>query len=297
MGANPLHAKLGLEEGDRAVILHADDIAMCHASLAAYCALVEKGLITSASVMVPCPWFPAAADYYNRHTGPELDLGIHLTFTSEWPGYRWGPVSNLDMESGIRDPDGYFYPDANSVWDGGQPAALQQEGEAQLQKARAAGIVFTHIDTHMGTVIHPKVLDIYLELATRFQVPAMLFRMDADRIRSLGITQTDAERIAQRLLELEKEDVPLLDHLHVMPLDQPEERVEQFRQVFTELPPGITCINIHPAMDSPELRAIAPDWEGRVADFNALTSEAMRRVIADSGLRVMGMRALQAVVI
>jgi len=93
--------------------------------------------------------------------------------------------------------------------------------------------------------------------------------------------------------ELEAGGWPLLDGAFMMPLDSPDERVAHAKRALDALPPGITHFVIHPAVDSPELRAITPDWPSRVADYEAFTSEGLRRHVRRSGLQVIGYRALR----
>ena len=98
---NPLLKKLGLSTNDRAVIFHADDISMSQASLSAYIDLAHGDTMTSAAAMVPCPWFPATAHFIRENQEKlQLDVGVHLTLTSEWDHYRWGPISTTDPATG-----------------------------------------------------------------------------------------------------------------------------------------------------------------------------------------------------
>ncbi len=295
MKPNPLLKELGLAEDDRVVILHADDVGMCQSSVAAYADLVEFGLISSASVMVPCPWFPETATFCRDHPSGKIDMGVHLTFTSEWDGYRWRPVSPCDPASGLTDESGYFYANAEAVQEHADPAAVQVEAKAQVKLALAFSIDVTHVDNHMGTVFHPRFLDAYVQSALQHRVPPLLLRMDDAGLREWGMEAEVAAQLARQLQRLERQGVPLLDYLHVMPLDEPDNRVEQIKRVFDSLPAGITCLNIHPAQDSTELRAIAPDWRGRVSDYRAFTSEALRAHVRDSGVQVIGWRDLRAI--
>jgi predicted glycoside hydrolase/deacetylase ChbG (UPF0249 family) len=105
-----LAARLGVE---RAVILHVDDLAMCHGANRAYLELARAGHVTCGSVMVPCPWFREIAEV--AAADPGIDLGIHLTLTSEWAQYRWRPISTTSRASGLIDGDGYFWRDVKSL--------------------------------------------------------------------------------------------------------------------------------------------------------------------------------------
>src|SRR5205085_9877813 len=125
---------------------------MCQATLPAFSNLAEAGLVSSGSVMVPCPWFPEVADFCRRH--PSVDIGVHLTLTSEWDGYRWGPISKCDRASGLIDDEGYLHRNQNAWTSIDRPAA-RAEIEAQVDRALAAGIDVTHVDTHMCACLHP----------------------------------------------------------------------------------------------------------------------------------------------
>lgn len=292
MKANPFLQKLGCDDDDRVVILHADDIGMCHAGLAAYEQIVEFGVVSSAAVMVPCPWFPATAVLYRtlQATHPNLDMGVHVTLTSEWEGYRWGPISTRDETSGLLDAEGYFPRQTAPVQAHGRAAAVLAEMEAQLQRALAAGIDVTHLDSHMGTVFHPSFMPLYIELAQKYRIPALAFRWQAE-----GLHDTTAVAFANWSQNLEASGFPLLDSIFMMPLDSHENRLEVARQWLTNLPPGLHYFLIHPAQDTPELRALAPDWQARVADYHLFINEAWRQAVAESGVRVIGWRDIREI--
>src|SRR4030043_269782 len=150
MEPNPILKKLGFANNDRLVIIHTDDIGMCHASVQAYSELVDFGLISSAATMVPCSWFPQVALFCRQNA--KVDMGVHLTLTSEWNTYRWSPISTHRLESGLIDSEGYFHRRSEDVQTSGDPEAVQIELQAQLDRAISAGISITHLDTHMLTV-------------------------------------------------------------------------------------------------------------------------------------------------
>jgi predicted glycoside hydrolase/deacetylase ChbG (UPF0249 family) len=292
MEANPVLKRLGLGDADRAVIIHADDVGMCQASLAAYADLVDFGLVSAASVMVPCAWFPATAAHC-RDNAARVDMGVHTTLTSEWEGYRWGPISTRDPESGLLDSEGCFYRSTEDAQAHGQPEAVGREIETQVERALAGGIDLTHVDTHMGTVFHPQFLGAYVGTALRYGLPPFLLRKDREELEEMGVETGVAAMFVEQLKTFEAQGIPLLDEIQMMPLDQPEDRAGQVKEVLQSLRPGITYLIIHPAQDSPELRAIAPDWPSRVADYEAFSSEVVRELFQASGTTVLGWRVLR----
>jgi predicted glycoside hydrolase/deacetylase ChbG (UPF0249 family) len=301
MQPNPVLKKLGLLNNDRVVIIHLDDIGMCQATVAAYADLYDFGLISSGAVMPPCPWFLEAARFATEH--PQADLGVHLTLNSEWENYRWGPVSTRDVKTGLLDQQGYLHRLSAQTQEQADPEAVAQELEAQMQRAVAAGIVPTHADTHMGTVAHPKFMQGYIQLALKYQVPPMMLRLDeegwrrvADQHKGAALDDSAIALVVQMVHTLEEMGIPLLDEISHLPLDaNPNTRLEQAMQAFEDLKPGITHFIIHAAKDTPELRAIAPDWACRVADYHTFMKMELREHIQNLGLHVIGYRAIQAV--
>jgi hypothetical protein len=292
MEPNPILTKLGFSATDRVAILHTDDIGMCQASVAAFADLWEFGVITSGAIMVPCPWFLEAAAY--ARANPNADLGVHLTLTSEWKTYRWGPISTRDVASGMIDAEGYFFAKAAEAREKGDPAMVQQEMTAQIQRAINMGITPTHIDTHMGTVAHPKFISSYIQLSLHHRLPAMIARLDESGYQKVGLDPQTAAMAARMVIELEKNGFPLLDQITGMPLDTPENRLERTIQALKELSAGITHFIIHPSKDSPELRAITPDWACRVADYQTFQSPQLSAAIKNMGLYTIGYKAIKS---
>ncbi|MGD2026762.1 MAG: polysaccharide deacetylase family protein [Anaerolineales bacterium] len=299
MRPNPVLKKLGFDENDCLVVIHVDDVGMCQASVAAFEDLYGFGLVSSGAVMVPCPWFLEAARLPQKIPG--VDLGVHLTLTSEWESYRWGPVSTRDPASGLLDAQGFFYRTTAEVQEFGDPEAVQVELNAQMQRAVAAGIHPTHADTHMGAVVHMKFIQAYLQLALEYQMPPMMLRLDEAGWRAINSEHSgaalDADAIAlavQMVDTLEEMGIPLLDAIRHLHLDSnPAERMRLAKEIFSALQPGVTHFIIHAAKDTPELRAIAPDWECRVADYHTFMQEELREHIQNIGIQVIGYRDLQ----
>ncbi|HXE82735.1 MAG TPA: ChbG/HpnK family deacetylase, partial [Gemmatimonadales bacterium] len=100
----PLNVRLGYPADAKLLIINADDLAMSHSENDASFAALDQKLVTSATVMVPAPWFGEVAAYAKTH--PDADLGLHLTLTAEWQTFRWGPVTPRNLVPSLVGPDG-----------------------------------------------------------------------------------------------------------------------------------------------------------------------------------------------
>jgi chitin disaccharide deacetylase len=292
MHPNPALRKLGFADDDRVAIIHADDIGMCQATLTAFAELLDFGLVSCGAAMTPCPWFPSVPDSAAAH--PSADIGVHLTLNCEYSTYRWGPLSTRDPASGLLDADGCFFQNPADTQRHADPAAVRVELEAQVAYALAAGIDVSHVDTHMGTVMHRKFAAGYVEVALTHRLPLMLMRHDEAGWRAQGLDAETAAVSAALVQELEAAGVPLVDDIVGMPLDAPDERIQRAKAMFDALPSGITHFVLHPAADTPELRAITPeDWPSRVGDARAFMSKELREYVRRSGVQIIGYRALR----
>ncbi len=281
MSHNPVLSKLGFSIRDRVAVINADDVGMCQATVPAFFELLDGGLVSSGSVMVPCPWFLEAAACARRTAA--ADLGVHLTLTSEWDRYRWRPISTCDLRSGLIDREGFFYRN-QSMWDDPDLEAVLGEMRAQVDRARRAGIDATHIDSHMFAILSHGIVDAYVALGFEQRLPVLMHRQPA------WVEALTAEEINR----WEEQGLPVFDHLREISLDQPRNAwLDVAQRLFDELPAGLTYVILHPALDTPELRALAADWQQRVADYETFRGEELRNHVKNSGIHVIGWRALR----
>jgi predicted glycoside hydrolase/deacetylase ChbG (UPF0249 family) len=291
MDPNPVLRKLGYSPNDRVIIIHTDDIGMCQASLDAFAEMMPAGVISSGAVMVPCPWFLAVAEYCRNHPG--TDMGVHITLTSEWKNYRWGAISTREPGSGMVDEEGYFYPLSAQAQEHADPQAVAAEMAAQVRRALQAGVDVSHIDTHMGTVAHPKLMQSYIQIALENRIPAMMLRLDENGWRQQGLDGQGAVQAAKMTLDLESNGLPMLDQYIGMPLDHGGDRFEKATRLLNDVPPGLTHFILHPSKDTPELQAITDTWSARVADYVTFMEERLLKEIRKMGIQVIGYRALR----
>ena len=206
--------KLGYPVDSKVVMLHADDIGMCSEANEAVIPYLLNDQIQSASAMVPCPWFNDIADWYKKH--PEMDIGLHLTLTSEWKNYRWGPVSNSSSVPELIDTEGYLWRRVIDVASRTPVATIEKEVRAQIERAYERGIKPGHIDTHMGT-LYSKVeyAEAFFNIAMEYGIPANVIEFTPDRVQKF---RKQGYPITARLIESgRKYTLPKLDDFSSVP--------------------------------------------------------------------------------
>src|SRR5207244_11560364 len=127
--------RLGYPPDAKLLIVHADDLAVAHSVDTASFDALNKNAVTSAGIMVPCAWLTEVASYAKDH--PDVDFGLHLTLTSEWKVYRWGPVESKDKVPSLLDSAGYLWPDSPTAASHIKP----EEAEREIGRASYRGEV------------------------------------------------------------------------------------------------------------------------------------------------------------
>ncbi|MBV9861072.1 MAG: polysaccharide deacetylase family protein [Alphaproteobacteria bacterium] len=277
---------MGLAEAlgiGRGVILHVDDLAMCNGGNRAYLDLAARGLVTCGSVMVPCPWFGEIAEA--AAADPTLDLGVHLTLTSEWRHYRWRPLTTASPASGLIDEEGCFWRDIESLRAHLVPEAAEIELRAQIERAFAAGLRVTHIDAHMAAAMLPELLELHIRLARDYEVVPVLpraIRWAPDR---------DCYREAVDALDMA--GLPVIDHFRGTLPVAAEEVAAGYRETIAGLPEGITHFALHATVPG-EIAAISPQhapW--RTNEYALFASGTVAECCAAAGISPIGYRQIQ----
>jgi chitin disaccharide deacetylase len=268
-----LAERLGYGPDDRLLIVNCDDLGVCHAANRGVYEALRDGVATSATLMVPCPW---ARDAAARYRGE--DIGVHLTLNAEYDTYRWGPITHAPS---LLDGDGGFPRTIAEVWDHADLDEVRRELRTQVERAILWGFDVSHLDSHMGTLqLRPEFFDIYLELAVDFGLPLRLSGASSERTIGFPFRRLASE-----------EDVCYPDHFVRVRGVGSRRTLEK---VVFDLRPGVTEVYVHPAVDSPELRALAPDWAARVDDHDLVTSDRSLQAMLDrAGVRRIGYRELR----
>jgi predicted glycoside hydrolase/deacetylase ChbG (UPF0249 family) len=268
-----LAERLGYAPDARLLIVNCDDLGFCHAANIGVYESLHSGLATSASLMVPCPWARGAAASYRGE-----DVGVHLTVNAEHDLYRWGPITHAPS---LLDGDGGFPRTITDVWDHADLDEVRRECRAQIERAILWGFDVSHLDAHMGTVqIRSEFFDIYLGLAIEFGLPLRLSGAETE------------VQIGFPFRQLADDEGVLYpdDFIYV-----PRVGSRKFLlDAIDTLRPGVTEAYLHPAVDSPELRAMAQDWSSRVDDHALLVrEETLRQSIERAGVTLVGYRPIR----
>ena len=289
---NSFLKKMGYGEDDKVLITHIDDIGFSHASNVASFECLDLGAATCGSILVNAPWFMEAVQYCRENPG--YDVGVHLTFTCEYDTFRWPAISTRDPATGLLDEEGYLWRTREDAVRHVTAAAAEAEMRAQIETALATGIEITHIDTHMGSVVHPKFLASYLKLAQEYGLPAFLPNITRERLDALKEGEM-ADAYLEVMEKVDAGDVPTLDEILIDTLVPMTDKGEFYRNLVDTVKPGLTHLLFHPAKLGDELAAIDKRAsESRHADYLAFTDPDLKAYIEAAGCKQIGYRELKA---
>ncbi|MCL2362051.1 MAG: polysaccharide deacetylase family protein [Defluviitaleaceae bacterium] len=243
------------------LIIHMDDMGSSHAANTAGIELFEKGIVTSCSVMVPCPY---AYDFIRWWTNnKEYDTGVHLTLASEWDNGKWRPVGQYDQTASLWSPLHFMWQTNDEVMQNAKSKDVHRELEAQTQLALKWGLEPSHFDLHMHTVkLVEGSYEDYLMLAAKYNIPPTV---PIDWSISVG---------GEPGMTLEK-------------------KFEYCHDTLRNLKPGISLLTLHPVIDTPEARYIIPDWYDRNCEYKMFMSDETHKVIVENDIELICYRKLK----
>jgi len=278
--------RLGYPADTKLLIIHADDLAIAHSEDAASLEALDKGYVTSASVIVPGPWLAEVADYAKAH--PDADLGLHLALTSECKTFRWGSVESKDKVPSLLDPTGALWPLTEDVRKKAKPGEVEREYRAQVQQALAVGIHPTHLDTHMGSALAtPEIVAVYVKIAHEFHLPILAPRIPGDPLKLSA--------------QLSEKDV-MVDSVTIAgPSVSADKWKDFYLDAIKNMKPGLNEIIVHLGHDDAEMQAVMvdhPDYGSawRQRDFDVVSSPEFKKALQDNHIVLIKWKDLQKLV-
>jgi predicted glycoside hydrolase/deacetylase ChbG (UPF0249 family) len=274
--------RLGYPANARLLVIHADDLGMNHSVNRAIFEALDKGWVTSASILVPCPWFPEVVRYAKTH--PDADLGIHQALNSEWNDLRWGPVSSKDKVPTLLDAQGYLPLDSPEVAKNAKVAEVEAELRAQIDRAQRIGIHLTHLDSHMGTLFAtPDLFKVYLRMGYSYGLPVLF--------ESVTPTQLPPG------YEVPRNEILVDSVLQMGPGVSAADWLNWYKRILTPLKPGVYQLIVHLAYDDEEMRGATgdhPDWGAawRQHDLDTVKSPEFRQFLKDQGFVLVSWKEL-----
>jgi len=266
-----LAERLGYPADSKLLIIHADDLAVAHSEDAASFDALDKRAASSASIMIPCPWLTEVADYAMAH--PDADLGLHLTLTSEWQIYRWGPVSPRDQVPSLFGTSGYLWPETGAAVEHIKADEAEREIRAQVERAEAMGIHPTHLDSHMAVLFsRPDLFAAYVKVAHEYKLPFLAMR-DPNAPPALRAVLSDKDIVPDAIVMAN-------------PKIAASEWTNFYATAIQNLKPGLTEIIVHLGHDDAELRAVTlnhPDYGAawRQRDYDVITGPEFKKQLDD----------------
>ncbi|WP_028610703.1 polysaccharide deacetylase family protein [Paenibacillus harenae] len=290
---------LGYGEKDRLLLVNADDFGLCHSVNTGIRQLLLEGAVSSATLMMPCAWAREAALW--SADNPQVDVGVHFTFTSEWDAYRWGPVHRKGSMSSLITNEGYFPKDSATFELQADPAQVKEELIAQIEMALAMGMNPTHADNHMGSLYGlatgrnflPIVLDVCASYGLPFRLPRYLLQ-EAGQVAPPEL----AEQAKQLAMLADSKGVVILDYLVGLPFQLQEgETYDSLKADMLELlkglRPGVTELIIHPSIVTEELLAFHFQPEKRGMELELFRDDDIKDTLRDEGIRIIRWSELQ----
>jgi predicted glycoside hydrolase/deacetylase ChbG (UPF0249 family) len=276
--------RLGYPADAKLLILHADDLGAAHSIDAASLDALDKGAVSSASIMMPTPWVTEVAAYAKAH--PNADLGLHLTLTSEWQTYRWGSVESKNMVPSLLDSTGTFPSEDAPVAATAKPLEVEREIRAQIERALALGIHPTHVDSHMGSLFTTRELAAtYVKVAREYHLPFLAVRGNPPGAPQATLLPNDV----------------VLDGVIIAGPQIPRDQWKAFYlNAIANLKPGLTEMIVHLGRDDAELQAVTVNHEPygsawRQRDYDVVTSPEFRTALTDHHVIVVTWRELHRV--
>ena len=228
------------------------------------------------------------------HADASLDIGVHLTLTSEMTNYKWRPLTAPPVSAGMTDAHGYFVADVASLRASARPDAVEAELRAQIEMALASGIGVTHLDDHAGAVLAPEFRDIYLQLGIDYALPILVTRSLATYGGIHNLAGVDDEPYRQWAAKVAACGFRLFDRILETPWQRRQSAEPAYREMIGKIGPGYNFMAMHFTRPG-EIEAIDPGYSLiRTDEYDLFRSVEFKAWLDRQDLTLIGMSGLRS---
>jgi hypothetical protein len=285
--------KLGWKANDRVLIVHSDDVGMSHASNVGTLAALRVGTVTSLSMMMPCPWVPEFGRYAVRHK--DLDVGLHITMTSEWDDYRWGPVAGKLTVPGLADEMGCLWDNNRLLKEHATPDEVETEIRAQIDRAETMGIGITHLDSHMYALYSDeRYFQRFMKVAVEKQLPFLVAAGHLYHASREAKDPTELNLFKKYAQQVWDAGLPVIDDLHRASYSwDVTHKKELYMETFRSLRPGLTEMVVHCTAPNDVIPVVTGNRSHLYGDYYAFIDPDVKQVIEDEKIILTTWRELK----
>ena len=285
-----LAASLGYSSKDILVIVNIDDVGLHKDITEAGFKALKFGIVKTGSIMVPAPDFENAIGLWREN--PEIDLGIHITLTSDEWGEKYSSPTVLpqtDVPS-LYSPSGVMWTTDDAFIKHARKKDMEKEMEAQIKKVLDTGLKPTHLDHHMSIYGHPDFLSILSKLSCKYKLP---MHLPGQRRYKLPFLKNNIFSLRRR--------GQVFPDTHTGIYHKEEQNLtldfwkSKYYHCLRSLKPGVHIIKVHIGFRTQELQNITGtvDSSIRQMDYDVWTSDDTKKTAEDIGIIFIGYRPLQ----
>jgi chitin disaccharide deacetylase len=286
--------RLGWPKGSKVVMFHSDDMGMSYETNVGTEKSFKEGVVTSVSTMMPTPWVP----HWNQilKDNPGIDNGLHLTLTSEWDDYRWGPVAGKPAVPSLVDEQGCLWDNVPLVVQHATADDVEREIRAQIDRAETMGMPITHLDSHMGTLFAtPEFFERYVKVGIEKNIPILIASPNGhlmNRFESGAAEVLAGTNLHEKVWDA---GLPVLDDVTGQSYGWKtfDEKKKMFVEILKDLRPGVTELIVHCTLVGEHFAHISSSGNTRQADLDVCVDEDIKRIIKEEGIILTTWRELK----
>jgi predicted glycoside hydrolase/deacetylase ChbG (UPF0249 family) len=281
-----LAEKLGYSKDDKLLIIHADDIGLSNSVNQASFKALKNGYVNSGSIMMPCDYISDVGEFAIEN--PSIDLGLHLTVTSEGRDYKWNGVLQPNETPSLINKKGELSENIKKFVLKAEPLELKNELQAQIDLSKSIGINPTHIDSHEGALFYDQDLfKVYLEIGEKNKLPVFVPKMVAVHFDKKFP---------------KPENVVVIENFYMARKGIEHDEWETFYlNILDNLKPGISQLIVHLGYDDDEMKSITvdhPDFgsKWRNLDYDIVSSDKFKNALKNNKIKLITWKQIQNII-